>query len=93
MEQAIPQRQIDAIVHKLHVLLKQDLKKMHDDEQLPELISTSMAAKMLGMTPQSLRQICCEDPQRYPHIKRGTSKQAKLMFDRKALIKIINGMC
>lgn len=86
MEQPIPQRQIDEIVHKLHVLLKQDLKKMREEEQLPELVSTKVAAAIIGITPQSLRQIACEDPQRYPHIKRGTSKQAKLMFDRKALI-------
>lgn len=92
MEQPIPQRQIDEIVHKLHVLLRQDLKKMREEEQLPELISTAVAANMLGMTTQSLRQICCKDPQRYPHIKRGNTKQAKLMFDSKALIKIIYGM-
>lgn len=93
MELQLSQRNLDYIVQQQRLALRKDIKAMIADTRQPELVSTKVAAAIIGITPQRLRQIVCEDPNRYPHIKRGNTKQSKLMFDRKALIKIINGMC
>lgn len=87
MEQPIPQRQLDEIVYKLRIALRKDIKDMLADTQPPDLVTTKEAASIIGITPGRLRQIVCEDPQRYPHIKKGENKQAKLLFDRKALLQ------
>lgn len=73
---------MDELAYKTAVVLAKLLKK----SEKPDMVPTSEAARLLGITPYRLRQIVCEDPQRYPHIKRGTNKQAKLLFDRNALL-------
>ena len=93
MELQLSQRNLDYIVQQQRLALRKDIKAMIADTRQPELVSTKVAAAIIGITPKRLRQMVCEDPNRYPHIKRGNTKQSKLMFDRKALIKIINGMC
>ncbi len=72
---------MDELAYKTAVVLAKLLKK----QEPPELVTTREAATIIGITPQRLRQIVCENPNRYPHIKRGEGKQAQLLFDRKAL--------
>lgn len=86
MELTLSQRQMDEIVHKLRVALRDDMKKMLKNELPPEMVTTSEAAKMLGITPDRLRHIASTNPNRYPHTKRGDSKQAPLMWVRDALL-------
>ncbi len=86
MELTLSKRDRDAIVQQLRISLRKDIKAMLQDTRQPEMIPTSKAAEILGITAQSLRQIVHDDPQRYPHIKRGSNKQAKLLFDRNALL-------
>lgn len=81
----LSQRDRDAIVQQLRIALRKDIKAMLADTREPEMVSTKEAAAILGITTGRLRQIVCEDPQRYPHVKRGESKQGKLMFQRDAL--------
>lgn len=72
---------MDALAYKTAIVMEKRMRK----HEPPELVTTSEAARILRITPQRLRQIVCENPNRYPHIKRGETKQAKLLFDRKAL--------
>lgn len=85
-EVTLSQHQLDIIVQQLRIALRKDIKAMLADTRQPDMVSTSEAADILRITPERLRQIVCEDPQRYPHIKRGTHKQAKLMFYRNTLL-------
>ncbi len=48
-----------------------------------ELVTTEEAAKILGITPNSMRKI----KDRFPHIKGGENKQGKLLFVKDALLK------
>ena len=50
--------------------------------QTPNLCTTSEAAKILGISPSYLRRIA----DRYPHIKQGEGKQARLLFRKEALL-------
>jgi hypothetical protein len=50
--------------------------------QTPDLCTTSEAAKILGITPAYLRRIA----DRYPHIKQGEGKQARLLFRKEGLL-------
>lgn len=88
MELQLSQRDRDYIVQQLRLALRKDIKAMLADTRQPELVTTKEAAAIIGITPGRLRQIVCEDPHRYPHVKRGDSKQAGLLFDRKSLINI-----
>lgn len=85
MELQLSQRDRDLIVQQLRIALRKDIKAILHDTRQPELVPTSEAAKLLGITAQSLRQIVSKDPYRYPHIKKGDSKQSQLLFDRSAL--------
>lgn len=86
MELTLSQRDRDAIVQQLRIALRKDIKAMLQDTRQPDMVPTSKAAELLGITAQSLRQIVHEDPNRYPHIKKGSSKQSKLLFKRSALL-------
>ena len=86
MELTLSQRDRDAIVQQLRIALRKDIKAMLADTRQPEMVTTSEAARILGITPDRLRHIACSDPHRYPHTKRGDSKQAPLMWVRDALI-------
>ncbi len=77
---------MDEIVHKLRVALRDDMKKMLKGEMPPDMVTTSEAARLLGITPDRLRHIANHDPNRYPHTKRGDSKQSPLMWVREALL-------
>ena len=77
---------MDEIVHKLRVALRDDMKKMLKGELPPDMVTTGEAATILGITPDRLRHIASTDPHRYPHTKRGNSKQAPLMWVREALL-------
>lgn len=83
MEITLSQRDIDAIVHKLRVALRHDLAKMVRDEQPPDLVTTREAAAILRVTPDHLRHVA----HKYPHTKAGEGRTARLLFDRKALIR------
>ncbi len=83
----LSQRDRDAIVQQLRLALRKDIKAMLADMRQPEMVTTAEAAKILGITTGRLRQIVCQDPHRYPHIKRGDKKQAKLLFHRDALLQ------
>ncbi len=72
---------MDELAYKTAIVLAKMMKK----QEAPELVTTAEAAKILNITPGRLRQIVSENPNRYPHIKTGESKQSKLLFDRKAL--------
>lgn len=75
----------DYIVQQLRLALRKDLKAMLADNSQPEMVTTKEAARLLGITPQRLRQIVFEDPTRYPHVKKGDKKQGQLLFERAAL--------
>ena len=83
MEITLSKRDRDAIVQDLRVALLADLKKMFAKEEVPELVTTAEAAKILGIGQKRMRDIA----DRYPHIKKGESKQGQLMFVRSALIE------
>lgn len=76
----------DYIVQQLRLALRKDLKAMLADNSQPDLVSTSEAAAILRIQPNTLRKIVCQDPQRYPHIKRGEGRNGRLLFDRSALL-------
>ena len=83
MEITLPQRQVDEIVHKLHILLRRDMKEFSEQQQLPEMVTTAEAAKILGISAGRMRQIA----DKYPHVKRGENKQGQLLFMRNALLQ------
>lgn len=51
--------------------------------QAPDLVDCNTAAEILHVTPNYLRRI----KDRYPHVKRGEGRQARLLFDRNALLQ------
>jgi hypothetical protein len=83
MEITLPQRQVDEIVHKLHILLRRDMKEFSEQQQLPEMVTTAEAAKILGISADRMRKVA----DRYPHIKKGDNKQGQLLFVRKSLLQ------
>ena len=83
MEITLSQRDIDTIVHRLSVVVVEKLKKELAKEQLPEMVTTAEAAKILGISAGRMRQIA----DKYPHIKRGENKQGQLLFVRKSLLQ------
>lgn len=83
MEITLSQRDIDTIVHRLSVVVVEKLKKELAKEQLPEMVTTAEAAKILGISSDRMRKIA----DRYPHIKKGDNKQGQLLFVRKSLLQ------
>ena len=81
-EVTLSPRQMDELAYKTAVVLAKLLKK----NEKPDMVTTSEAAKILGISPDRLRHIASTDPHRYPHTKRGDSKQAPLMWVREALL-------
>ena len=70
----------DAIVQQLLVALRKEMKALRQ----PEMVTTSEAAKILGISDGRMRQIADQ----YPHIKKGDHKQGQLLFKREALVKM-----
>lgn len=48
-----------------------------------EYVDTDEAARILGVSPNYLRQV----KERYPHVKFGDCKQGRIMFQRDALLR------
>ncbi|MBQ7735082.1 MAG: hypothetical protein IJT61_03990 [Bacteroidales bacterium] len=84
MEVTLSSRQMDELAYKTAVVLAKLLKKQ---DEKPDLVPTNEAARILGITPDRLRHIVCQDPTRYPHVKRGDSSRSRLMFVRDALLQ------
>lgn len=74
MEITLSQASVKAIAQEVANIMLQ--------RQTPDLFTTSEAAKILGISPAYLRRIA----NRYPHIKQGEGKQARLMFKKEALV-------
>lgn len=81
MEINLSSRDIDAIAYKVALILTNKMKGQASDE-VPEMVTTAEAAKILHITPKRMREIA----HRYPHVKRGDSRQAPLLFVRKSLL-------
>lgn len=66
---------IKAIAKEVARLLKRD--------EMPDLVTTQQAAEILGISAGRMRQI----KDKFPHVKKGADKQAKLLFKKSALIE------
>lgn len=66
----------------IRAIAKEVAKLLRRDE-LPSMVTTEEAAAILGITPARMRQI----KGRFPHMKKGADKQAKLLFDKEALLE------
>lgn len=74
MEVTLSQTSVKAIAQEVANIMLQ--------RQTPALCTTSEAAKILGISPAYLRRIA----DRYPHIKQGEGKQARLLFRKEGLV-------
>jgi hypothetical protein len=74
MEVTLSQASVKAIAQEVANTMQQ--------RQTPDLCTTSEAARILGISPAYLRRIA----DRYPHIKQGEGKQARLLFRKDALL-------
>ncbi|MBR1784005.1 MAG: hypothetical protein IJ760_01005 [Bacteroidales bacterium] len=83
----ISENKFKELIYQFRLVVREEIKRANADNRQPDMVTTSEAASILGITPSRLRQIVCEDPLRYPHTKQGDTKQAKLLFVREALIK------
>lgn len=73
----LPKWQLDELCRKI----VKELRKQQEDT--PEMVTTTEAARILGVTPQTMRR----NQHKYPHVKGGENKQGKLLFVRDALLK------
>jgi len=80
MEITLSQHDINAIAYQVATILAKRIKQQNEQ---PEMVTTAEAASILRISPQRMRQIA----DRYPHIKQGENKQGKLLFVRKSLIE------
>ena len=83
MEITLSSRQMSELIHGVAVVVVEKLKKELAKEQLPEMVTTAEAAKILGISAGRMRQIA----DKYPHVKRGENKQGQLLFMRNALLQ------
>ena len=83
MEITLSPRQMSELIHGVAVVVVEKLKKELRGEQLPEMVTTAEAAKILGISADRMRKIA----DRYPHIKKGENKQGQLLFMRNALLQ------
>ena len=65
----------------IKAIAKEVARQLMRDE-LPEFVTTKQAARILNITPSRMRQI----KDKFPHIKKGADKQAKLLFKKADLI-------
>lgn len=80
MEIELSQKAIDAIAYKVALIVE---KRLRQKEVLPEMVTTAEAARILKISPRTMRA----KADQYPHIKTGDNKQSKLLFERAALIR------
>ena len=87
MEITLSSRQMDELAYKIALILDKRQRERSKETKQPELVPTNEAARILGITPDRLRHIVCQDPTRYPHIKRGDTSRSQLMFVRDELLQ------
>lgn len=63
-------------------ILAKKIRKMQELEA-PEMVGTTEAAQILGISASRMRQIA----NRFPHIKQGENKQGRLLFWRSGLLQ------
>ena len=82
MEITLRKRDIDAIAYAVALILDKRQAERERKSEVPEMVPTTEAARILGITPGRMRQIA----DKYPHTKRGDNKQGKLMFVKSELL-------
>ena len=82
MEIELGKKTIDAIAQRAALMLFRMMEKRHSGEEVPEMVTTAEAARILNITAGRMRQI----KDRFPHVKGGDNQQGKLLFKRDALI-------
>jgi hypothetical protein len=75
----LSQKTIDAIAYKVAKILKRELKQA---DELPEMVSTAEAAKILNITPEYMRAI----GSRLPRVK-GEGRNGRVLYVRSALLQ------
>lgn len=80
MEIELSTSAIDAIAYKVALIVE---KRLREKEVFPDLVSTEEAARILGVTPRTMRM----NKDKYKYTKTGDNMQGKLLFERKSLIK------
>lgn len=71
---------LEDVSRKVAYLVSKNIKAAN--ETAPDMVSTEEAAKILGITADRMRHI----KDKFPHVKAGDSKQAKLLFVRSSLL-------
>ena len=79
MEMELSQKTIDAIAYKVAKILKRELKQA---DELPEMVSTAEAAKILNIAPEYMRAI----GSRFPRVK-GEGRNGRVLYVRSALLQ------
>ena len=80
MEIDLSQKTIDMLADAVAMRLRKGQQTIRKGTK--EYVRTAEAAKILGVTPNYLRQV----KDRYPHKKTSDSKQGTLLFERDGLI-------
>ena len=71
---------MDELARKVAVIVA---KRLREQQDVPEMVTTEEAARILGVTPGTMRR----NAHKYPHVKGGDNKQGKLLFVRGALLQ------
>jgi len=71
--------QLDELCRKI----VKEIRRQQEQDAAPEMVTTVEAARILGVTPQTMRR----NAHKYPHVKGGEHKQGQLLFVRDALLK------
>ena len=80
MEIQISEKQMEKIASKTARILLRKLKE--DNEPPSEYCDVKEAARILGITQNSMRRL----KDKFPYIKNGTNQQGRILFLRDALI-------
>lgn len=81
MDIYLSDKQIEQICQRTAEIVVRKLSKIKNKNELPEMVSTHEAAKILGISDSRMRHI----KDRFPHVKGGKKNQGKLLFKRDAL--------
>lgn len=81
MEIELSQKIIDAIAHKVAVIVSKRLKESMN-EKMPEMVSTREAAQILRVSEYTMRR----NKDKYPHIKKGEGGSSGILFVREGLL-------
>lgn len=82
MEIELSNKVIDAIAYKCALIVFRKLREA-DNKDLPEMVTTKQAAKILKISPDRMRKIA----DRFPHVKKGDAVRGQLLFVKEALLK------